>query len=313
MQGDRLLVDNTMLATWRRCPRRFDYAWVRRRVPKRRSTALTAGAAFAAAMQMFRAASLAGVAPGRAVDAAREALRREFDGVELAEVPPQHRPDRVEAGLAAYFSAFPPALVAAETVETDLFLQRGVLPAWRDPAQPGRALPETVYCGRLDALVRDEDGQLWVLEEKTSARAVSAEEAGTLVRLSGQMLGYAWLASAHYGTVAGVKYRCVVLRKEPTVVSASVRLGADYLAAFERELRRDLKLLRSELLHRSGVGGARYFVRVRRERVLHWDCCMCPYRLPCAWPEAEAGLLETEFEENTWDPSQGAFDGEDAA
>jgi len=185
------VVDSTMLATFRSCPRKFQLSQLEHWKPRSESIHLVAGAAFAAGLEAARLAFWGEqTTPDAALAAGARALIAAYGDFN----PPEGSTktlDRMLGALDYYFTSFGWDNDTAKPARIGSRL--GVEFSFAEPLPVSH--PETgapiIYSGRADAIV-EYAGGLYILDDKTT----SSLGASWLKQwgLRSQFTGYVWAA-----------------------------------------------------------------------------------------------------------------------
>lgn len=176
----RLVVDNTSLVKLR-CPRMYYYAHVLEYVPAEESLALEFGRAMHEALATrYRVAGT-----GELTDSVRQAMELVVPSSRLPEDQDPRYSRNALLGLIRSYNETYPREPWAEILAVERSFQ---LPF----AEVGGTTVD--YAGRIDLLVRMQDGSFWVLDHKTTSFFGDSILNGW--SMDGAMIGYAWAALA---------------------------------------------------------------------------------------------------------------------
>lgn len=208
-----IYIDSSMLSTYRACPKRFYYTYIRNKVPVGESIHLTAGRAFAAACDSVRKTQFhsshydVALTRDEIAEVGMAAFAKEWGDLEVSPDHPKNF-HNVFAAFEQYMEEYHP-------------FHDEVKPYWNADKTPTTeftfAIPLSVkhpsgdpflFCGRFD-LLGSYNGLPVILDEKTGGRVSGA----TKWSLRGQFLGYCWACQQHDYEVRDVIVREVVLQK----------------------------------------------------------------------------------------------------
>lgn len=160
---------------------------------------------------------------------------------------------------------------------------------------------------RIDALIRDADGRLWVVDHKTASQNSVTWSNQWL--LSHQMLNYIWAAKCYYGLdeVAGALVNGVFFTKEiqhnQVMVYPQLGILENHLSSMNTEIelcKKDLALLETEL-----EAPGEIMKSFHRRTISCTDFGTCPYHGLClGWdnPLCKKDCPPPGFSVHSWDP-----------
>lgn len=304
-------LDNTALATFMTCPRKYYYSMVlHRRSKGRPSPSLAYGTAWHAALetaykfepkwQMFSKDVRNEVELLNAVDEAIDKAWEEHDR------PDDYRTvDRVKLEYRNYLAHY--GMPWDEDAKTVGFLQGNPLvEIAMELGWPGALHP---YAGKLDRIIQLQ-GQFFIEDHKTTSMW-----SATFFRqfeLKNQMMGYAWMAQLITGKqIAGVRINAHVCRKRDSQNERQI-------ISFNRDRLQDWARNYNQWVTRIEAEYDRLNAEVREGLIEHglpafsfphnFDACdtkygMCQYAGVCSMqPRFRTALLEQDFAVNPWNP-----------
>jgi hypothetical protein len=263
--------DNTILSAFKRCKQAFTNRHIKHLAPLTTNTNLAWGAAYAKGLEHLR--------KGSSLEEAKAVAQNEWilSGAEGNSRKSQASLDTVLTRYVESFKDDPVKFLEVERyLETKLPMQLVHAPAW--------------YCGRLDGLVVDRDGDMWVLDDKTTGNF--GPDWALQWGLRGQLFGYCWLALK----VLDVSVRGFIIRgASPT----GFRQYSHEVQGWERDrwgfemmqtVREILEYSRTGVANRYNLGDA---------------CTWCDYKELCrADPVERRPVLEAlEFKRSPWHPN----------
>lgn len=207
-------LDNTMVSTFRACPRKFWWRHVQLLQKGETSIHLISGGAFAKGLEVVRKEYFDKGKPlDEALPIGAAALLAAYGNVEPHPIYSNKSAPNMLGALAYYFETWPidriirpyrPSAGAKHTIEWNF-----TLPI------PGCYHPETgqqlLYCGRFDFVGEHENGMRVGEDDKTTSQLGNAWFQRW--RLPNQILGYMWGAREHGMNLAGFNIRGIGLLK----------------------------------------------------------------------------------------------------
>ncbi len=238
------IVDNTMLNTFRSCPRKFELQYLRHWKLTGSNVHLNAGAAFAKGLEDARKTYYE-------LDSGSEAaimvgVRSLIEAYGDFECPPESAKscERMVTALEYYFDAFPFASDAAKPIK----LPSGAHAIEFSFAQPiiDFLHPETreplIYSGRADMVVDMANG-IFVMDDKTTSQ-LGASWANQW-EMRSQFTGYCWAAKLAGLPVDGVLVRGIAILKTKFNHAQSITYRPDWeIERWYQQTLRDLARMR---------------------------------------------------------------------
>lgn len=165
------VVDSSMLASWRACPRRFQLEYIEHWKPRTESVHLVAGKAFAAGLEALRLSFFRDHSSvEEALAQGATALIREYGDFECPADSPKSL-ERMLGALEYYTEAFPlrdepapPARLSGEKLGIEFSFAEPI----HDVPHPVTGAP-LLYCGRMDQIV-GYAGALYGEDDKTTGQ-----------------------------------------------------------------------------------------------------------------------------------------------
>lgn len=286
------VVDSSMLASFRACPRRFAYEYLEHWKPKTESVHLVAGKAFAAGLEALR---LAFFGEGRSVDAALEAgstaLIREYGDFECPADSAKSL-ERMLGALEYYTEAFPltdepapPTRLAGDKLGVEFSFAEPI----EEVCHPVTGAP-LIYCGRMDQIV-DFAGAPYGEDDKTTSQLGASWSRQWDLR--SQFTSYCWGARRAGIPLQGFLVRGIAILKTKWDHSQAITYRPEW--QIQRWYAQTCKdLLRMIEQWESGA----------------WDYNLdhscneyggCAFRKICLSDRPQL-WLETDFERRRWDP-----------
>src|SRR6185369_2335892 len=207
------VIDSSMIATFRSCPRKFELTYMQHWKPKTESIHLVAGKAFAAGLEETRRAYfIEGNDPEAALVRGGRALLASYGDTRCPDDSAKS-PERMLGALVFYFQRYGLETEAATPITLPGGI-RGIEFSFAEPLSIHH--PETgnpiIYSGRSDQIVDFADG-VYIEDDKTASQLGSSWSKQWDLR--SQFTGYSW--AAKYGAmklnVAGVLVRGVSILK----------------------------------------------------------------------------------------------------
>lgn len=292
------------LKTFQRCPKQWEYKYVDRLVPKKKSKPLFLGSWIHSALESYYTGGDWRIGHKLFLDEYNKLFEEEREALEMqGKRRGKPLPQRVESIMKSYEFYYKDdgwEVVAIEQpfeVDTPLKID-------------GKTQR---FQGIIDLVIRDLEGRLWVVDHKTAG---NIPEATAFHAMDPQLMLYPWAAKQAWGwDVAGVYYN-YVRSKAPSVPKinrdgsiSKRKFASDYPTLYRflksnrldparyadvlRPLRRQSPFLRRYRLPREGnvtkeilldalSTAKRIRTDVRRYRVITRDCSkMCPYHDLC--------------------------------
>lgn len=195
IDGDAILIDNSMLETFRQCERKFEYRLVTKRVPVDGAAALTFGSGIHHALAWrYRTVGSALMSEANQVAQLNE-LKAFFETHPLPQVG--HRQPSLAYSLVEMYNKVyreepwriiqgrdKPVVEASFPSDATIGLL-GLARGYR-----------IIYAGRLDLAIEDSIGE-WVQDHKTAFMFGKGFEQA--MRLNPQFIGYVWSFTRHFG------------------------------------------------------------------------------------------------------------------
>ncbi len=233
------VIDSTMLASFRGCPRQMCNAYVLNLRPPGESIHLIAGAAFAAGCEAARRAYFAeGVPAKEALLKGLAALSLQYGDVDPAEKHRNKSWHRVAAAFEAYFDRFPleesmpPFILNGKPCIEFSF----AIPLDIPHPETGDPL---ILAGRTD-MIGERNGCPWLVDEKTSSQL--GETWSKKWDLRAQFANYAWACREHGINLAGCIIRGVGLYVDGCAFSEAIIYHPDWVIdRWYRQTVRDIK------------------------------------------------------------------------
>lgn len=152
-------VSNSELYTINRCKKMWEYQYLQGLTPSSTPTYLSDGSFLHALMaEMYRNPD------------SIDTISKRVQGVNIQEGVPsvsEETRTRFVEQLEAYFGEFPLETVEVVAVEQEFYANIGITDVYGSPV---------LVHGIVDAVVRADDGQLWLVEHKTASRAWSVQQ-----------------------------------------------------------------------------------------------------------------------------------------
>lgn len=288
------VLDSSLIAAFRSCPRKAEMEFFQHWKPKTPSVHLHAGAAFARGLEIARKAFyIDGLPPAEAIPLGLKALFEAYGDFECPPDSPKSL-ERTAGAFEYYFSQYP--------LETDravpITLPGGARAIEFNFVEPLEIRhPETgdplLYCGRFDMLA-EYHGALFGEDDKTTSQLGASWPRQWDLR--SQFTGYCWGAGKVGLTVEGFLVRGIsILRtKYDTLQAITYRPRWMIEEWYEQLHLHDIPAMIR--MWESGEWGAS----------LDHACAEyggCAFRQVClAAPESRQTWLETSFERRKWDP-----------
>jgi hypothetical protein len=284
------VLDATMIAAWG-CPRRFEYAHLRRYgAAGGTSIHLRAGAAYAKGLEVARKAYCSGQSPSRCLLLGTEALIKEYGDADPLGTAKSL--DRMVGALEFYFDRYPLDKDGARISlihEVPCVEWSFAIPLPFEHPDTGEPL---LYAGRTDAIV-DFVGGRYALDDKTTSQL--GESWSKQWTLRSQFTGYAWAASTLGIKLAGVIVRGVsILKTKYDTAQAIVNEPEWKIAQWLNH--RDHAIQGMLEAYQNG-----YFDAALDEKCNEYGGCM--FKPVCEVPPANReAWLDTNYTENEWSP-----------
>jgi hypothetical protein len=301
-----VIIDSTMLVSFRSCPRQFYNTFVLNKAKYDRSIHLTAGGAFAAGLEEYRLAHFADSAPKdvcyqRAIAAA--CVR--WGDADPLPLDPETKGETYEAknllnilyALDRYFHTYPPELDRLQPMPSTIggktsFEHSFAIPL-DDDKFPAHPIGEPfVYHGRMDT--RGFYDQYRVFSDEKTTKALGKKWSNQWM-LRNQFMGYAWAMRELGQPERACLVRGICIQKTQIRFVDCLQLYPEHLLdSFEESLAHDLTLMRH--YHENDFWPQRF-----------GEACTsyggCDFRETClARPSLQPYALET-YGARSWDPA----------
>lgn len=287
------VIDSTMIAAFRACPKKFWWNYIRRIEPQGFNIHLHAGQSFAAGMNAARLAFyVKGFSTDDSIIEGVQALAKHW-GTEFEAPEGENKSlDRMMLAVVEYFHEYPletdiikPLKLAEGKIATEvtfaLPLEQTAHPATGDPI---------LYAGRFD-MIGEREGVLFIVDEKTTSQLGPTWPNQWTLR--SQFTGYAWGAKSYGYPVAGAIIRGISILKEKYGHAQVITYRPEWqINRWLKQLERDLKRMIDSwatgewdfnLDHSCSAYGA------------------CPYLRLCENLDPEP-FVPLYYQENKWDP-----------
>lgn len=287
-------IDNTMRSEFKACQRSWAWRFLHHRVGALPSVHLHAGAAFAKGLEVTRRAFYdQGLPEDDAIGLGWQALLEEYGDFEPQGKNRNKTAHRMGEALVAYFDEYnlatdlikPLRISSGSAVEFTFTIPLPIKhPETGDPI---------LYSGRFDMLGQTENGQLFVVDEKTTGSL--GEYWLTRYALSAQFTGYCWAAQVYGYPVVGAIVRGIGILKEKINHAAIPLMRPQWLIEeWYAQLLRDIN------------GMVQCFNSMHFEANLADSCGSyggCDYLPVCQVPaESRENMLQINFVEREWIP-----------
>ncbi len=287
------VLDSTLIATFRSCPRKFELEYLNHYKPKMASVHLHAGGAFAKGLEVARKAFF--VEGQSSSDAQAAGLSALFSAYGNFECPADSAKsaERMAGAFEYYFSEYPMETDAAVPITLPSGA-RGIEFSFAEPIDATN--PETgdplIYCGRMDAVVNFAGG-VFGLDDKTSSQLGASWSKQWDLR--SQFTGYTWAMARAGMAPQGFLVRGISILKTKYDTQQAVTYRPQWmLDRWYEQLLRDIKRMKE--CWESGM----------------WDynldhACtefgQCLFRQVCLSQDPEPWLAGG-FERRVWNPLQ---------
>lgn len=287
------VVDSTMMAAFRSCPRKFYLMYLLHWKAKEESVDLHAGAAFAAAMEAARKAFFVEKMPRKEAEAeGMRTLMKSYGDFECPASSPKTF-DRMCGALEFYYSEYPlgldgatPIIFAGNRSGIELSFARPLEhlhPYTQDPI---------LYVGRMD-MVAEFSNAIYLFDEKTTTRL--GQTWASQWEHRSQFTSYCWGAAGYGPTPAGVIVRGVSILKTKYETQQVLTYRAQW------EIDRWLEQVHRDLRRMQQSWEEMYF-----DYNLDHSCCEyrgCLFKNVCK-SENPLPWLEMFCTQRVWDPMQ---------
>lgn len=288
------VVDSTMIAAFRACPRKFWWNYIRRIEPQGQNIHLHAGASFAAAMNAARFAFyVKGETADDAVMMGVAALCQHWGPTYEAPEGENKSLDRMMLAVVEYFHEYPletdlikPLKISEGKIATEITF---ALPLDEAPRHPITGDP-IIYAGRFD-MIGERDGVLFIVDEKTTSQL--GPTWANQWTLRSQFTGYAWGAKSYGYPVAGAIIRGISILKEKYGHAQVITYRPEWqINRWLHQINRDIERM------------VQSYLTQEWDFNLDHSCSAfgaCPYLRLCENIDPEP-FIPLYYQENKWDP-----------
>lgn len=294
-------IDNTALATYMTCPKKFEYAMLmHRRGEGLPSPALAYGTAWHKALEVHY--KLGGGPADR--ERNRDAVRTRVTllGVESDRVDDYRTLDRLLLEYDKYVARW--GMPLQEDAQTVGWPEQPLVEIATEVTWPGARHP---YAGKIDRIVKAQ-GLFFVEDHKTTSRWSS--NYFRQFELKNQMIGYAFIGQLLTGIpISGVRINAHVCRKSDSQFERqTISFSQDRLEEWARNYNAWITRIENDVLVQPTLGDMAF--------IRNFDACdgkyaMCSYAGVCSSsPQIRHKVLEQDFAEIPWNPLEAEDDGD---